>query len=395
MRRGRILVLFLVVLTACSQPAEPSATTSTSSASAASTGTGPPPPTTTTSADDGLPTMAGPAPWTAPPLPIGDVAEVLVSEWIESSNRERCAALFPSQVDQGTSVRSADFGQDGWGVAWDLPSGPGRAASGEYCDDGGRGAFGVAGALDTTEADISIWPTRVRWDDGSEAGYGYEGLVEPGSGAPHLMYLRVTGEECLYNVWSFLGEDHLLRLVDRLRRVAGLDGDADGPAEGVALAGVPSWIAEDPIPPSDVSSEYLVEWTQDAGAPEWCPLLVFDGLGDDASDAGIRRATNFGEMLVAWDRPEGPGHDASGEPCDDCGRGAVGLGTFQGPVEMRHPITHMWDDGSIGSLFDGLYGSEMLLRPAGFDCTYWLWSHLGDGHLSGLVSRLRRVEAHP
>ena len=46
-------------------------------------------------------------------------------------------------------------------------------------------------------------------------GYGLEG----GEGPSYLAYLSVTGQSCLYNVWSRLGEEHLLRIINDLRRV--------------------------------------------------------------------------------------------------------------------------------------------------------------------------------
>lgn len=167
------------------------------------------------------------------------------------------------------------------------------------------------------------------------------------------------------------------------------------PPPAVPTLGDPAWATEPPMAAGEIDRVYLLEWADEAGAPAACPLLVFADLGEEASDARIRRATNQGEMLVAWDRPSGPGHNGSGEPCADCGRGAVGLGTFQLGTVIGEPITHRWADGSEGAAYAGFYGTEMRLRPAGFDCTYWLWSHLGPDHLDTLLGRLRRVEGYP
>ncbi len=52
--------------------------------------------------------------------------------------------------------------------------------------------------------------------DGSSAGYGPEG----GTGPSDLAYLRIQGQECLYNVWSRLGRAHLEHLLESLRFVA-------------------------------------------------------------------------------------------------------------------------------------------------------------------------------
>lgn len=155
--------------------------------------------------------------------------------------------------------------------------------------------------------------------------------------------------------------------------------------------------AEDPpwllpaVPLDQVDDVYLEEWHGDAGSPADCPLLVYASLGEQAADATIRRATNEGDMLVAWDLPDGPGHTGDGEPCEDCGRGVVGLGTFQASMSEQL-ATHEWSDGSRARVYDGWYGTEASLQVEGFGCTYWLWSHLGPEHLEFLFSQLRRVE---
>ena len=88
--------------------------------------------------------------------------------------------------------------------AWDVP--------------GLRSAFGVAGTgVEPGPGTYDDWPHRVRWRDGSEAGYGPEG----GTGPNQLAYLRVPGQRCLYNVWSALGRSHLEALLERLRFVVG------------------------------------------------------------------------------------------------------------------------------------------------------------------------------
>jgi hypothetical protein len=164
--------------------------------------------------------------------------------------------------------------------------------------------------------------------------------------------------------------------------------------DDVVDMGEPPWRLT-PLDPGAVEEVYFLEWRDEAGAPEACPLLVFADLGAEASGARARRAANEGEMLVAWDRPSGPGHDAISDPCDDCGRGAVGLGTWQAAVFEDKPVTRRWDDGSRGRTFEGTYGIEAYIEVAGFGCSYWLWSHLGEEHLDYLLSQLRRVEGAP
>jgi hypothetical protein len=398
--------LLVLILTACALPAGETNTTTSTTAETPSTTSAP---TTSTPAGSSTTTAPGPTdlgapPWSFESLGIEEVPAVLAEQWDQATKRDTCSALYPGDpgvIGPEATVRSANFGEEAWAIAWDLPSGPGRAATGEYCADCGRGAYGIAGTgVIAIGNETEIWPNRLQWSDGSKAGYGLEGHADPDSGAPQLMYLLVRLEGCLYNVWSFLGTDHLLEMVGSLRRVEGLEGRptrwvSERPEPEVEEFGDPPWISEAPLQPGEVDEVLLTEWTDDAGVPATCPLLAYSDLGSTAADAVPRRATNFGEMLVAWDRPSGPGHAGSGEPCDDCGRGAIGLGTFQFMDDSPHPITHRWADGSVGSRYDGLYGSEMHLRPAGFDCTYWLWSHLGDDHLEVLVDGLRRVLGYP
>ena len=125
-------------------------------------------------------------------------------------------------------------------------------------------------------------------------------------------------------------------------------------------------------------------------------MLYFADLGD-ADGATIRRAANEGEMLVAWDLPSGPGHSGASEPCDDCGRGVIGLGTFPADTRQDSPAVYTWSDGSDATTLTGpyRYGTEAFVHVTGFDCTYWVWSHLGADHLEYLLGQLRRVEGLP
>lgn len=345
--------------------------------------------------------QAAAPPWGAAPLATGDVPDVLGVQWEGSELREFCSALYPGlPLTEDAAIRSANFG-DGWAVAWDLPDGPGRLPSGEYCEDCGRGAFGVAGATGPAIGDeTEVWAQRLDWSDGSKAGYGFEGFGDGSQGEPLLMYLLIADEGCLYNVWSFLGEDHLLGLVAGLRFVDGLRGVptpwiAEAPPPEIVEAGEPAWVTEPPVAATEISNLYVVEWEDEAGSPASCPLLAFADLGAAAADAALRRANSANEMLLAWDRPSGPGHDAGSAPCADCGRGAIGLGTFLGGQIGERPITRSWSDGSQAATFAGFYGTEALLQPEGFGCVYWLWSHLGEDHLDYLFTQLRRVAGYP
>ena len=52
-------------------------------------------------------------------------------------------------------------------------------------------------------------------EHGSKAGYGREG----GTGPRSLAFVEAADAGCLYNVWSAVGEAHLLGLIESLRRV--------------------------------------------------------------------------------------------------------------------------------------------------------------------------------
>lgn len=171
-------------------------------------------------------------PWAAPALAADAVPAPALETWSAAENAAECALLFPADpaaLASGAQLHDRYFG-GGWGLAWDLPSGPGRwEPGGDYCPDCGREAFGVAGTGgDAAGTEDSIWPHRLEWTHDSaagtlrsHAGYGYEGLTSGGAGEPVLAYLFIEHQGCLYNVWSFLGEEHLLALLGQLRFVEG------------------------------------------------------------------------------------------------------------------------------------------------------------------------------
>jgi hypothetical protein len=144
-----------------------------------------------------------PAPWTAPSLRWSQLPAAYRTEWQKAANRRTCATIAPSSLGEGAAAtaRAATF-SGGWAVAYDTPA--------------TRSAFGVAGTGSrASDPAYSDWPFVRRWADGSSAEYGPEG----GSGANQLAYLRIAGQECLYNVWSRLGRQHLEHLLDHLRFV--------------------------------------------------------------------------------------------------------------------------------------------------------------------------------
>jgi hypothetical protein len=131
------------------------------------------------------------------------VPSVYRTEWQRAENRASCALLVPAALGDGAGAvpRAAVF-SGGWAVAYDR--------------SGQRSLFGVAGSGTTPDSTTyDAWPHKIKWADGSSAGYGPEG----GTGPNQLAYLRVAGQRCLYNVWSRLGVAHLEYLLSQLRFV--------------------------------------------------------------------------------------------------------------------------------------------------------------------------------
>lgn len=155
------------------------------------------------------------SPWSGSPLPPSS-SPTLLAEWSGADNRGSCAPLMidGSMIPSEATIRRANFG-GGWGVAWDLPDGPGVAVSGRPCSDCGRGAFGIAGTGASRDGDLYEFPHEMVWDDGSRVVYGRDG-----SDTQWLAYLIVSDQECLYNVWSYRSLEHLESLIRGLRRVA-------------------------------------------------------------------------------------------------------------------------------------------------------------------------------
>lgn len=152
------------------------------------------------------PSPALDAPWAGEPLAASSVPAVYLEEWRAAGNRARCAPMAPALLDPAlareATPRAATF-SGGWGIAYDLPA--------------TRSAFGVAGTgASAWSAEVyDDWPYRRRFRDGSSVGYGPEG----GAGPNWLAYIRVPGQECLYNVWSRRGREHLEELLGQLRFV--------------------------------------------------------------------------------------------------------------------------------------------------------------------------------
>ncbi len=415
--------VMLVGLTACSgfgaTPTTLKAETSNTSVSVVGEDS------TDVSEDSSITTIAGlpQAPWSVDMLASADVDSLLLDAWSGAANRGYCSLLAP--VDLGPEgenavSRQAGFDDSDWSIAWDNPDGPGMTGDSALCEDCGRSAFGVHGGSTLTDGET------IRWSDGS----GLQTHPQDGSYANGqrrvLGSLSVAGQPCFYQVWSSLGEEHLLWFVDQLRFV---DEHFSEPFEVglgevvVTKSGNPPW-AGTPIDPGDVDSLLLESWEQtEPGIPEGgrCPLMGFSDLGDELDNATIRTA-RMSFWTVAWDNPNGPGHDGTNQNCSDCGRGVVGLGGGPGGPEQIPsdlPDRVEWNDGSIATY--GYQGPAYLGIPIDRiderdpntgvpvkpplhawltttddpTCLTEIWTHLGEDHLLYLFSQLRYVAGHP
>jgi len=154
-----------------------------------------------TSAPTSLPRTA---PWRSTPMTRLEVPTVYVEQWAKAENRDTCALVaFRTLGEAGKSAqaRAANF-SGGWAVAYDFPH--------------LRSAFGIAGAgVKADDPSYDKWPYVYEWGDGSKVEYGPEG----GEGPNQLAYLRIAGQDCLYNVWSRLGREHLEELLREIRMV--------------------------------------------------------------------------------------------------------------------------------------------------------------------------------
>ena len=144
------------------------------------------------------------APWRSEPLARAAVPAVYGEQWQKAENRATCAVIAPRSLGElgaNAKPRAANFA-GGWAVAYDLPN--------------QRSAFGIAGAgVKAGDPTYNKWPYVYEWGDGSKVEYGPEG----GTGPNELAYLRIQGQDCLYNIWSGLGREHLETLIRELRLV--------------------------------------------------------------------------------------------------------------------------------------------------------------------------------
>lgn len=170
-----------------------------------------------------------PPPWSDTPLDSDAVPAPLLRAWAHAANRAQCAPLAPSALGagEGARARTSEL-EGGWAVEFDRRGMPGLGADGEPCARCGRAVFGIAGtnltAEDLAGEGDSVTPS---FADGSQL------LLEPPAEGEQVAAasLTVRGQDCVYQVWSFLGAEHVRELVSSLRLVS-----VEGPAPRVVAA---------------------------------------------------------------------------------------------------------------------------------------------------------------
>lgn len=154
------------------------------------------------------------APWADGELAIDAAPAALLTAWNDAENREWCAPVVPRGVTAAPARATTVAG--GWALEFDERGARGMRADGRACARCGRASYGVAGtAMSTDEladVDTDAMPAP-SFDDGSTA----QLTAEDGVAAATI---TIQGQGCVYQVWSFLGEDHLRTLVDDLRFVS-------------------------------------------------------------------------------------------------------------------------------------------------------------------------------
>lgn len=345
--------------------------------------------TSTSVAQDAIPDTApvDPAPWDAQPLSTTEVPAVLAEQWRSAENQLWCSALYPSDLGGVTdaTIRAAEFG-GGWAVAWDTTE--------------QRSAFGIAGLGLPAWGDIGVrMPAVVAYGD-QVVGYGGEGFDDGAS--KRMAEFSVSGQLCGYQVWSELGDEHLLALVDSLRRVEGLESppvEAPVDSDPIDLGAAP-WT----VP----AIEYPAGWPS---PPQ--EILAFIPTSGIPTGASIRTA-NESTFALTWDRASGPGHDTFNFPCRDCGRGVIGVSMGPASPSAEGDPDYVWSDGSMGYLRPRVGAQGIPLdrvryvdRTTGelvegglrldiyipdLSASVSVWSHLGMESLLEIVGGLRLAD---
>lgn len=151
------------------------------------------------------------APWSGALVPADNLPEAVATALEGAENRSWCAPMVPASA--GEPARAATLA-GGWSLEFDQRGAPGVRANGSSCARCGRASFGVAGtSMGTDEAvDFDADAPVAMFNDGSTQ----DVVAEEGVASATL---TVGGQGCVYQVWSFLGEDHLSSLLEELRFV--------------------------------------------------------------------------------------------------------------------------------------------------------------------------------
>lgn len=159
------------------------------------------------------------APWAEAPLATREAPRPLMSAWERAANRDWCAPIAPRSFGAaaGARARTSEL-EGGWAVEFDQRGMPGVARDGATCATCGRGVFGIAGTGMTPEelidVDSDAAAPAASFRDGSHA----ELEVSEGEQVAAAT-ITVSGQGCVYQVWSFLGQQHVEELVRELRFV--------------------------------------------------------------------------------------------------------------------------------------------------------------------------------
>ncbi|MEM9192392.1 MAG: hypothetical protein AAGF12_24670 [Myxococcota bacterium] len=138
----------------------------------------------------------------------------LLQAWHRADNREWCAPIAPS-VLRG-DARPAQY-QGGWAVEFDQDGMPGVSRNGRVCSDCGRGAWGIAGTGVMVDDEDPMEAEERAFRDGSRV--RVESFAEEGEFNAHAATIKIAGQDCVYQVWSFVGDEHLEELIEELRFV--------------------------------------------------------------------------------------------------------------------------------------------------------------------------------
>jgi|GEM_PF-2037109 len=157
------------------------------------------------------------APWTSAPLAARDAPRSILTAWRQAENREWCAPMAPGSMGAASGARGrASRVAGGWVVEFDRSGLPGVDRQGNECDTCGRSVFGIAGTSMAPEELLGDGETPPTFSDGSHA------IIEVSDGDGESVAsatFTVAGQGCVYEVWSFLGPEHLEELVSSLRFV--------------------------------------------------------------------------------------------------------------------------------------------------------------------------------